>query len=84
MSFKIKFGGFGGSNQQYGGNSGGKQLIIRSGNIIDAIKIGSDSIGGAGGVDSVSETVNLQLPTDGIITLYTVVVSAVEQCKLFY
>ena len=72
MNYKIKFGGFGGNNQQYGGNSGGKQLVIKSGNVIDAIKIGSDSIGGAGGVDSVSETVNVQLPPDGIITLYTV------------
>ena len=83
MSFKAKFGGFGGNTQQYGGNCSGKQLIIRSGNIIDAVKIGSDSIGGAGGVDSVSETVNVQLPPDGIITLYTVV-SAIEQCKLYY
>ena len=68
MSVKIKFGGFGGWNEPFGGVVGGKQLIIRSGVVVDSIRIGTDSAGGGGG----SEVVNAALPLDGIITLYTV------------
>ena len=68
---KVKFGGFGGKIEQFGGDTaGGKQLVVRSGTVVDAIKIGSSSIGGGGG----AETVNTTLPLDGIIILYMVVI----------
>ena len=76
----IKFGGFGGKIEQFGGNTaGGKQLVVRSGTVVDAIKIGASSIGGGGG----TETVNTTLPLDGIIILYTVINYAVSSTQLF-
>ena len=68
MSNKINFGGFGGKIEQFGGNTGGKQLVIRSGTVVDFIQIGANTVGGSGGVD----ITNVPLPSDGIIILYTV------------
>ena len=66
---QAKFGGFGGQLEQFGGDTaGGKQLVVRSGTVVDAIKVGPNGIGGSGG----AETVNVTLPSDGIIILYTV------------
>lgn len=66
----IKVGGLGGSVERFGGDTASKQLIIRSGSVIDSISIGLNRIGGSGG----SETVNTILPPDGMITLYTVLI----------
>lgn len=66
---RITIGGFGGVQENFGGETaGGKQLVIRSGTVLDGIKIGEISAGGTGG----SETINTILPSDGTITLYTV------------
>ena len=69
---QITFGGFGGKLEHFGGDTtGGKQLVLRSGTVVDSIKVGASGIGGGGGV----ETVNTTLPSDGIIILYTVPLS---------
>ena len=68
MSYKVSFGGFGGKIEQFGGSTGGKQLVIRSGVVVDFIQIGTNTSGGSGG----GQTANVTLPLDGNITLYTV------------
>ena len=65
----MRFGDVGGKESRFGESPvGGKQLIIKSGTVVDSIKLGTNVVGGDGG----SETVNLTLPSDGFITLYTV------------
>ena len=66
---QIKLEGFEGRYERFDEDAAGpKQLTIRSDSVIVAIMIDGKGVGGQGG----SETVNILLPSTGIITLYTV------------
>ncbi|EOR07621.1 hypothetical protein [Acinetobacter genomosp. 15BJ] len=61
---QMSYGGHGGDFRSIQ-DTGGQQVLIRSGSLIDSIQIGNIKYGGNGG----GATANFQLPPDGTFTL---------------